>query len=179
MLFLKAWRNYGEQLRHSIVWQGWSLPEKKQGGYWWRHSFCCSGNLRTEGVIGQSWGLAPCGRVRITEETGRGHQRRHSLSYSRDASILELQRTGAGVQWSCPEPSRQNVCAADGRTEKNLWRPEDHEWTRDIKHWVILLEFGFALIWCALVFPSWNKRSNIFHRSPQLRDSGFLKCWNF
>lgn len=166
------------------------------------------GHMRAAGfeeVMENSWGLAPCGMVRVTKERTGIYWWRCNLwrcKHIGDARAMEWPpRTAAALALSQHEPISHAMCAMKGRARvaelPKSFGAQNIEWIADIGYWIIYT-VGVVLLWLSAVcFPVIGSKNIsiiffLFYKSPQLRDFGllrthwafqenmdFLKCWKF
>lgn len=107
ILVLKAWRSPGEK--------------ETRRGLRWRCILRCNRRClpRIAGIMERHRDLLPWAKIRVPEESLRKLLVKVLPNFSGDPSSLEIPvppKTSAAVEWSQPEPRRQIVCAAGGRS---------------------------------------------------------------
>lgn len=154
----------------------------------------CSEDLRIEGVTNRSWGLPPCGRIRVLEDrprkvtcTGAASVTKEIPGCWRHEDCGMSAKGWAYEKQSWREPVRSCVSCGlhtwRSGTVRALWSLEDYAtnprfWTMsyrlDLHHWKLVLHFCSVL-----VFPPFlSKRVFnlfLFLQKPQLRDFGYFK----
>lgn len=139
---------------------------------------------RIEGIMERSWGLAPCSRVRVPEEspgqaTGRCSYSGDPQNFGGVHTVGWLPRKAEAVEKSQPEPRRQAVCVFCGwppkpfGTQRITSEPlESHPGLHTDGAW-----FCFGLIaTVSPILPSGSKKAcNLFYRTPQFKDFGVLE----